>query len=248
MKLDIKPIHNKKILLILFAYVLYCYKMAFILSDFVEPSAIVGDNGKTLIVTASKRIYDRYIESFGLLRSDTPCIAQKTAVYTGQRPEQWNLLPCPLTNHGRFKTHYFIEVTPAIGSLQRFNLQFTQYEAKCILFELLYLGHIGYRFRLSPGDIMLRKLTFDRSYMIGDIEYRTCSDMSPLVIPIDGDNNPRDAVYSIASHVDISVEFTKELEDLIDSGYNMRSRFFDDLIFSNGTRSYYLQRPECSDF
>lgn len=224
----------------------------FVLSNFVKPVSVVKDDGRVLLMTPIRSEFDTLLNNLQVFKD--PCFARiKSVPDPGPRPDGI-YGASSLLGIGSKRTHYFIELNDCFCSLQTFSQydnQLTQYDLKCIIFELINAVKSKGGLLIAPESIMLSRVDCDRLYITPSVdEYRICSEFFPTIIPVRHSANMKDQMkdlinYICKNFVDLSVDLVSDIKILIDNGLDLSSPFFDDLIYNDSSRSHYLARKDC---
>lgn len=179
-------------------------------------------------------------------------------------PEIDQLGPSSLSSFSADDAHLYMLINTSDYTLANIPYQPTQYQVKCLIFELLYAILIGRKhvrgINIREDNIFLTETQIDRLYTVGGKQFRISSEYLPIftefTIPSDVPDNAEISAllqtfaYFMNSKVDLSELLVSQFENLTEilsiEGQSIshaleNSTLFDDLNL-NSTVSQSLQR------
>lgn len=183
-------------------------------------------------------------------------------------PEVDRLGPSPISIFSPESPHLYMLINVSDYSLGRIPYQPTQYQVKCLIFELLYAIMIGKKFlkgiNIREDNIILTETQIDRLYTIGGKQFRVSNEYLPIFTEFSLSESSNAEVssliqtfaYFMNSKVDLSELLVNQFENLVQilngnqsegiSTALSQSTLFDDLNVES-TVSQALQRELLSE-
>lgn len=179
----------------------------------------LGRNELKILCTIKKEILDENL---------TPCFVRCDNWIVCQRiPEVDSFGPSSLENYSREHPHLYFFLNVADYSLYGFPYEMTQYEIKCIIFELLYALYVARKVlkfqhsNVTRDNILILEINIDRVYTIGSNKFRSSSKYLPLWIDFNtssiNEMNSSDESNDVHEIIDLFGHFINEKVDLSDS-------------------------------
>lgn len=204
------------------------------LSTFIVSDEKQKEYTLKLMTQEEKLKQDELIKS--LISKSNPCIWQPTLTALQNIPPNFHVV-----GYDRRYPLYFLFNNQKSHILENFGVKITMYEAKCLIYELMYIINVLRKNGLEISDmsqILITECNYYRIY--GDNNYKICSEYIPQVLDVK--KVPYEAKVDILSTykkiVDVVIalmgdnyikSFEKELSNFERDSYHPSDSMFKDL-------------------